>query len=166
MKVIFLDIDGVLNYQRISERAPSGCIGISDTCCERLARIVAVTDAKLVLTSTWKRDWQKGISTEELPRDGQYLVNKLLKHRLTIYDKTVDPSWAERGVGIINYLSTVAHPVDSFIILDDERYDFKEQGLADHLVQTQFSATDNFDEPGLQDKHVRKAVRLLNDSKS
>ena len=161
MKVIFLDIDGVLNYLRIPERAPSGCIGISDACCERLARIVAATDAKIVLTSTWKRDWEKGIPTEELPRDGQYLVNKLRKHRLTIYDKTVDPSWAERGVGIINYLSTVAYPVDSFIILDDERYDFKEQGLTDRWIQTKFVATDDFEEPGLQDKHINKAVRLL-----
>ena len=54
MKVIFLDIDGVLNNEYSKTRAPSGVIGIDGDKVKRLRKIVESTGAKLVLTSSWK----------------------------------------------------------------------------------------------------------------
>lgn len=46
MKVIFLDIDGVLNSK--------GTSTLDDTYISRLKEIVKATDAKIVLSSSWK----------------------------------------------------------------------------------------------------------------
>ena len=57
MKVIFLDIDGVLNYATTAARAPCGCIGIAEPAVRNLKKIIDATGAKIVLTSTWKSEW-------------------------------------------------------------------------------------------------------------
>ena len=59
MKIIFLDIDGVLNYRGCKSKSPSGCYGIEQDKVKLLKNIVEQTNAKLVLTSTWKTDWYK-----------------------------------------------------------------------------------------------------------
>lgn len=51
MKLIFLDIDGVLNNCETAARAPSGNTGIEDKLVQRLAHIVGETDAKIILNS-------------------------------------------------------------------------------------------------------------------
>ena len=51
MKVIFLDIDGVLNEEKSRSRCV-GYKGIDDKKAENLAKIVRATDAKIVLVST------------------------------------------------------------------------------------------------------------------
>lgn len=54
MKVIFLDIDGVLNTHYDIERY--GCDYIDSGLTDILKTIVASTDSKLVLSSTWRLD--------------------------------------------------------------------------------------------------------------
>ena len=50
-KLIFLDIDGVLN---------SSCGGnFKEACITSLKRIVDATDAKLILVSGWESGWEK-----------------------------------------------------------------------------------------------------------
>lgn len=52
MKLIFLDIDGVLNAH---EKLPSGYCGIARPCVDQLNRILAaVPDAQLVISSAWR----------------------------------------------------------------------------------------------------------------
>ena len=46
MKIIFLDIDGVLNY--------NGSQIIDEVCLSNLRYIVKETDARIVIISTWK----------------------------------------------------------------------------------------------------------------
>ena len=57
MKVIFLDVDGVLNAAYTRERAPSGTIGLNPQMVRQLKRIVDATGAVAVLVSSWKKDW-------------------------------------------------------------------------------------------------------------
>ena len=45
MKIIFLDIDGVLNNSETAAGAPSGSTGIEDKLVQRLVRIVEKTIA-------------------------------------------------------------------------------------------------------------------------
>ena len=52
VRIIFLDIDGVLNYGGCPDRAPSHCMGIANEKLLLLKQIVDATNAKIVLVST------------------------------------------------------------------------------------------------------------------
>ena len=167
MKVIFLDIDGVLNYRTCKARCPncSTLIGIEDSRVERLARIVKATNAKLVLTSTWKLNW-----IDEEDEQGIYLDRQLAKYGLHIIDSTEDDGW-NRWTGIKNYLDMFSECIESYVILDDEI--FQDYVIAsglmsklrpeveEHLVKTNFYSSDG----GLQEEDIQKAIDILNKKK-
>ena len=95
MKVIFLDIDGVLNanedFGGRSKSNPSihGILGITTTRIKRLKQIIDKTDAKIVLTSSWKEAY---INNTKYHIDiyGRYLREKLRKSDIYIFDTTLD----------------------------------------------------------------------------
>lgn len=155
MKLIFLDIDGVFNYWRCESRAPSGCLGIDEEKVKLLRQIIDQTGAIVVLTSTWKIDWYRTECIEDLPKNGQYLVNQLSKYKIPIYDKTKGTNWAKRGQGILDFIEELNYSVEQFVIIDDESFDFLELGLEHRFVKTSF-------EDGLLPEHVDKAVNILN----
>ena len=138
MKIIFLDIDGVLNYVGCKARSTTGCLGIDDEKVKLLKQIIDQTGAIVVLTSTWKTDWFRTQYIEDLPKDGQYLIRQLGKYRIFILDKTEDSSWAQRGQGILDFIETSKYNVEQFVILDDESFDFIELGLENRFVKTSF----------------------------
>ena len=155
MKIIFLDVDGVLNSIDSEDRL-GAFIGIDYSGVKLLREIVDKTDAKIVLVSSWKRRWHK--TKEDQGILANYLDKRLAEENLEIIDKTKD-SITNRGEGIFNWLSV--HPeVDSWIILDDEIFDdYIEYGCMPHLVQTSFY------DGGLKEKHVEQAISLLNKTK-
>lgn len=63
MKVIFLDIDGVLNYTKwyTNERNPGNLHGqegdLDPLCVDRIIRICEETGAKVVISSDWRISW-------------------------------------------------------------------------------------------------------------
>lgn len=151
MKVIFLDIDGVLNCSETTARSVYGAIGIDDEKVKNLAHIVEQTGAEIVLTSTWGMWWSKNDSLHD--PEGCYMVEKLSAYGLHIYDK-VSYFW-DRGEAIVTWL--LEHPdVKDWIAIDDDMFpDFKANGIIPHLVRT------NFYKGGLLERHVKKAVTLL-----
>ena len=153
MKIIFLDIDGVLNYSGCKARSPSGCIGIEHDKLQLLKQIVDATGAKIVLTSTWKTEWFPTNHIEDLSADARYLIKQLSNVRLGILDKTIDTAWAKRGEGILNYLKDCY--CEAYVILDDERFDFFELGLDKNFVKT------NFFNGGLNTVSVERAIKIL-----
>ena len=155
MKIIFLDIDGVLNYRGCKARAATGCLGVDDEKVKLLRQIIDQTGAIVVLTSTWKTDWFPSAFIGDLPKDGQYLEKQLAKHKVFIRAKTEDPSWAQRGQGILDFIETSKYNVEQFVIIDDESFDFTELGLENRFVKTNFL-------DGLLPEHVEKAVNILN----
>ena len=144
MKVIFLDVDGVLNNDGYFERTKNekqNRIELDDENIKCLKEIIDLTGAKVVVTSTWK----------EL-RIYNELISYLKNFGIEVYDKTVHMSY-NRGDEIREYLST--HEIDNFIILDDEIFkDFNE--LISHLVKTDFY------NGGLTEKHKTLALKLMN----
>ena len=156
MKIIFLDIDGVLNYGGCKARSATGCLGVEEEKVKLLRQIIDQTGAIVVLTSTWKTDWFPTEFIEDLPKDGQYLEKQLAKHKVFIRAKTEDPSWAQRGQGILDFIETSNYSVEQFVILDDESFDFIELGLENRFVKTNFT-------DGLLPEHVEKAVSILNE---
>ena len=56
MKIIFLDVDGVLNSNK-TEDVFRGFIGLDYSCIRLLKEIVDATSAEIVLVSRWKSRW-------------------------------------------------------------------------------------------------------------
>jgi hypothetical protein len=157
-KIIFLDIDGVLNCQK-SESRCCGFVGIDDDKVKRLRKIIEATGAKIVLTSTWKKDWIRDPNLKDEQNEyGNYLERKLRRENLFILDKTTDEkSLGDRGEGIFNYLKS--HNVDQWIAIDDEIFhDFEDYGVIEHLVKTSFYGENG----GIQDEHMQLAIEMLN----
>ena len=152
-KVIFLDVDGVLNDRFTEDRTPDGFIGLNHTMIDHLKSIVDQTGASVVLVSTWKEEWDADPANRS--EDGAYLHDTLLKHGVRIIDKTTDRT-ADRGHGIVKYLE--AHPeIDKWVVLDDDVfYDYQECGIMPHLVRTRFGFG------GLTNKLAKQAILKLN----
>ena len=159
MKLIFLDVDGVLNYSGCKARSATGCLGIEDEKVKLLRQIIDATRATVILKSTWKTDWFLSEFIEDLPMDGQYLEKQIAKHNVFIRGKTEDPYWEQGGHGILDFIETSTYNVEQFVILDDESFDFIELGLENRFVKTSFT-------DGLLPEHVERAVSILNGCKS
>ena len=153
MKIIFLDIDGVLNCQSSKTRC-GGFIGIDDRKAKILKVIVEKTGAKIVLCSSWKTGWER-VDKECQDNMATYMDKKLRKQKLFILDKT-DDNGEDRGHGICNWISN--HNVEQWVVLDDEIFpDYEEMNIFSHLVKSSFYD----DNGGLQDEHIDIAVKLL-----
>ena len=154
-KVLFLDVDGVLNYIGCTAREPCGMMGINDASVAILAKVIRATGAKIVLTSTWRLEWDK--NKDNLSETGKYLVRKLKRSWLYIYDKLPDYELG-RGEAIKSWLD--AHmeiPVESWCVLDDEvADDFERFGILGHLVKT------DWENGGIRPEHAEDCIKMLN----
>lgn len=155
MKVIFLDVDGVLNTPS-SESRCGEYIGIDDEKVERLKKIVEKTSAEIVLVSTWKKLWRKEEKLKPLQDYlATYLDEKLAKQGLKAVDKTkdrADGQYLSRGEGILEYV--YRNNVGNFVILDDCQFDYDGCGITDKLIKT-----DQIE--GLTDEQVGKVCEIL-----
>lgn len=145
MKVIFLDIDGVLNCENTFKKANSR-IRTKMICGDKVAElrnIIDSTGAKVVLSSSWRIGMR--METEK----------ELGKYGIDIYDCTPYIE-AVRGLEIKEWLSR-NKDVSSFVILDDEVYDMEEYVASGKVVQTSFRGS------GLTPEHAEMAIRILGD---
>lgn len=158
MKVVFLDVDGVLNC-RGTEDVFCGSVGIEDEKVALLKQIVNSAKAVIVLVSSWKEWWYKEPHLkQEQDSFANYLDKKLSKQGLTIVDKTEDFNPLNRGEGIIEFIDRTRRSgveISNFVVLDDELFDYKRTKLTKNLIQT------SYENGGLQKKHVRKAIEKL-----
>ena len=113
MKVIFLDVDGVLNDW--DTPALSKYLWYKKSCIEQLQLLVKNTGAKIVVSSTWK------YSDELLSK----LKNVLEEYGMFVHDVT--PDLDDKPPEIRAYLK--AHPeIEKYVVLDDD--DFFKKGKA------------------------------------
>lgn len=155
MKIIFLDIDGVLN-SRIYDRKRNWKeqTELDETRLPLLKDIVDETGAKIVLSSTWKEHWDK--DPEKCDKDGIYIVKTFAKFGLEIYDKTPDLGRNfDRPDEIITWLNATQEAIESFVIIDDYRYAWG--SLSNRFVKTNY-----YYGLGLEEEHVQKAIKILN----
>lgn len=155
MRIIFLDIDGVLNCSESKSRCGS-FIGIDNKKVKLLSQIIYETGAKIVLSSSWRIGWDK--NSELCDSHGVYLNNKLRKSNLFILDRT--KSLSCRGEEIKQWIGN--YNVEGWVVLDDEIFkDYKELGILSHLVKTTFYG----EEGGLQEEHVKQVISVLKGEK-
>lgn len=161
MRVIFLDIDGVLNTRK------SMVLAHQDGICPdpnrpwmtmdldavaRLQRIVDMTGAQIVISSSWR-----GKSLE----DSQAALKALEWAGFTSMDAVIDVTprlWSGgRGHEIADWLER--HPtVTNFVILDDDTFD-----IVPLFPSDLFNTTNEF---GLLDEHVAPVVFHLTGGES
>lgn len=153
MKVVFLDIDGVLNDDTTPSRTKSRLIFVDREKLLRLKRIVAATGAKIVLSSTWRYD------RDNSAYNGDFLElqEAFRQVGLEFYSFTPEDVYGiRRGMEIKAWLGL--HPeVNRYIILDDELFDFEQRGLLSRLIKTEFG------NGGLTEAHVQEAIEMLSD---
>ena len=154
MKIIFLDIDGVLNsrtYDRKRNRNEQ--TDIDESRLPLVKEIVDSTGAEIVLSSTWRGHWDK--APEKCDEDGVYINNIFEKFGLKIFDKTPDLGIDfDRPDEVNAWLKATAEVIESFVIIDDYRYGWGK--LFENFVKT----NPNFG-LGLEEEHVRKAIEIL-----
>jgi len=75
MKVIFFEVDNVLNFPESDAIAPSGKMGIAEPSLKAFKKIVNENGARIVLTGKWKKDWD--FDDSKCTPDGMYLNKKL-----------------------------------------------------------------------------------------
>ena len=152
MKIIFLDVDGVLNCTTDwSGPNDDGPATLDPVKCDMLARIVRETDAVVVLSSTWRL-----IPGRALDK----LTAWLLKRNVTIHSYTKDLTselghCMIRGYEIARWMQNNANqfPNPRFVILDDD--DDINQNQLPFFVQTSMKT-------GLTPELADKAIAILN----
>jgi hypothetical protein len=159
VKVVFLDIDGVLNsheYVR-SDRPRSkergGVMGIDPLAVSRLNRLLRATGAVVVVSSTWRKKRSRVELQGVLDARG---------FQGTVHGKTPDLSGRspgatlylapQRGEEIRHWLEHDGAEVEAFVVLDD---DGDMDAVRGRFIQTEF-------ETGLTDADVDRAIAMLN----
>ncbi len=170
MKVVFLDVDGVLNTSKTFERVYHSFkntgkkeLEIDSFRLEYLKKIIDETGAKIVLSSAWRRFFQK-LDNKIVPRSerGKQFYDMLNNFNIQIYDILSFDSDINREELIIEWISK--NEVDSFIIIDDEPNMFNE--LLDGLIKTSkvknnVMLTNMDDCFGLCEYHIEIAKEML-----
>lgn len=169
-KYIFLDIDGVLNSEHTLEQTSASTSNASIICdqyLENLRNIVEKTDAKLVLSSSWRVYFGENIND---PRNSLAinLVKSLAKHNLKLHNATpfVKGQFSnERGLEIKIYIDQ--HKITDYVVIDDEEFsDFKTHLNISRSVQTTFdNETTTIETEGLNKKIAGKAIEILKGNK-
>lgn len=155
MKVLFLDVDGVLNNEDafIRRRKELGPAPVCPICCGRLLDLVRAVDCKIVLSSAWR-----GIPhLEEKLRAAGVLEFSHDDPRTVVLETQILPSGVLigadtlRGREIAEWLSR--HPeVTRYAIVDDDSDMLPEQ--LPFFVHTTFKT-------GLLDEHVAGLRAIL-----
>lgn len=160
-KIIFLDIDGVLNSMDYFEKVKD-CDGYNDINTEKvklLKEIIDRTGAEIVLSSTW-RELSNTLGSKEEDSKYTYLVNTLENFGLEIKSHT--PCLKNnRPKEIKTWLDGQENKDDiRFVSLDDDffKFQYDKYGIGDYLIKTSFYGSEN----EFQRKHVDKAVKILN----
>lgn len=166
MNIIFLDIDGVLNsmayFDSLENDNNEEHQEIIDYHLKMLAKIYHECNAKIVLSSTWRKLDDK--SDEAAYQMYQYLLDSLAKYNMEIISKTPIMD-LNRPLEIVSWLNDQEDKEKiRFVSLDDDftKEEYEKYGIGEHLVKTEFFCKNESD-GGLQQRHVDQAIKILKD---
>jgi hypothetical protein len=168
-KYIFLDIDGVLNSEHTLDESCENMDQkmasiISDQLVKNLSYLVEKTDAKIILSSSWRVYFNNNIKN---PNNifAMALLASLNKYNLKLHDMTPylkGPYSSERGLEIKTYIDK--NNIENYVIIDDEEFsDFKTHLDMSRFIQTNFGdESTTIENEGLNIKVAKKAIEILN----
>lgn len=150
MKILFLDIDGVLNSRHFFLKQKNN-LSISENAIDPIAvdilnKIVMLTSCDIVISSTWRLPYLWDNKIEDL-----FALLKNVGIKANFVGITPDSNYTCRGDEIQAWLDKNQN-IDSFVIIDDNN---DMNHLQHFLVQTSFN-------DGLQNEHINKIVDILN----
>lgn len=161
-KIIFLDVDGVLNplinvkIKKMKQLPTSSYyIQLPGDKLYLLKKIVNYTGAKIVLSSSWRIGFNR--ATMEPSPSVINLSNQLARYGMSIYGYTPLHPERHRGTEISMWLNTYRNRfgyTPGYIIIDDEICDIVGMHRG-HCVKTKSLI-------GLQEEQVNIAINLLN----
>ena len=161
-KLLFLDIDGVLNptsniihRKQKGESTSSYFIKLPGDKLYRLKKIINYTGAEIIISSSWRIGYDSKTDTQSKAIIN--LSNQLTNYGMYISDITPIHYDRNRGNEIEHYLSLFTKRNGyrpKYIIIDDDIFDIIELHKG-HIIQTTNML-------GLQDEHVNIAINLLN----
>ena len=174
MKVIFLDVDGELTY---SDYTNPETANIDPEKVLILKEICDKTNATVVISSSWRGTakytpkiyhiLRKVLEEYKIPVFGDlpYIPAETIgeipkESTFTLEEVFENPQFAlKHGTGraaeVEKFLS--GNSVESFVILDDEDYDWKDYGFEGNWIKPTW-----FGDGGLKENHVIKAIKILN----
>lgn len=169
-KVIFLDIDGVLNaFYYLKQLADQGQVWrdrfdvlFAPECVEQLGRIIAATNAEIIISSSWKLPFEG--ETDEMVLNNLKKMWKIRQYPGRIGGATPNLTFQEildmhcdgdfvchKGFEIEQWLRL--HPeCTSYAIIDDEDIVLPKQ--ESHFIQTDRMV-------GLQKKDADRIIKIL-----
>lgn len=167
-KYIFLDIDGVLATPK-SVEGEGGMWRIEDEKQEFLKRIIEATEAKIVLSSSWRR-WDVEDTKQHLKQEGFWFSDLIIGVTIRAYqfiDRTKKIHLSiPRGVEIKQWIDTHVHSENGknweykklgsdyqYVIIDDE---------SDMLYEHRNNFVHTNSELGLTEKDAIDAITILN----
>lgn len=150
MKVIFLDIDGVLNSEQYIRECDGCGIVIDPSKMVLLKQIVDATDAKIVLSTSWREHWSKDAA--QCDSTGVLMNSVFGAYGMQIFDKTLQLH-TRRETEIKSWLDKNPD-VKKYVVLDDML--LSGAFLTGHFVKT----SSYFG--GLDEMDVRNAIGILN----
>lgn len=164
-KIIFLDVDGVLNYSHYTNTDTND---IDPSKVDMLSELCRKTNAKVVITSSWRG------SDTYTPRIYGILRDILAKHNIPVlgdapyiklefdnerpnhkHSYTIKFGTG-RGAEVMQYI--MDNRIEKYVIFDDEDWDWDAYGIDDHWCQCVYHSEH---QGGLQQKHIEKAIQLL-----
>lgn len=188
MKIIFLDIDGVLNGWDFSKYVkyniwsviPSKKIkdfirkklshytDVDKKRVKRLGKICKKTGAKVVLSSSWRNGLLRHTTRHYDSNRNKLFWNLMDKYHIEVISKTprLRTSY-KREDEIKAWLSKHNGEVENYVILDDEDADLQ-VFIDNHLVKTSHKdyegwiACSERKWSGLTKEHVEQAIKILN----
>lgn len=158
MKVVFLDIDGVLNTERFINIQKKELGGIYDRtmnlnfdpiCMKNLKKIIELTGTKIVISSTWRKSKESnGIHWKAILQNfRQYKIDENVIIGITPF---ID--FGTRGEEIKEWINE--HKVEKFAIIDDLDNEKVDNISKNHLILCNSYW-------GIRDNDVEKVIEIL-----
>ena len=145
IRILFLDIDGVLNGLYTKERINGWCF-VEDILVRRLQRIVNETGAQIVISSDWRYE-RNLLEFEAFLKKLNEFGMKIFGTTPVLNLKTIDSRQKE----IEKWFETCEVPIESFCILDDF-YEFPQ--YKDRFIMTSYIT-------GITDKDADRCIEIL-----
>lgn len=149
MKVIFLDVDGVLNSDEFFENNTDDSY-IDIKAVKLVKKAIEETGAKVVVSSSFR--YNKAFQE----------IQEILLRNGILFEKTPFIN-NERGKEIKQWLSEESE-IDDYVILDDEIFDDFDEELVSHLIKMDDNNTHGFGK-GIQLKNIEKIIKRFGRSK-
>lgn len=186
MKIIFLNIDGVLNgyglfigsIQRIADKFNLTKISnklntqfkVKKKYAKLLSKIVKKSGAKVVVTSSWRGEWM--LSNNLSNWDSVESFKKWMRYyNIEVIDITpkIDTTECDRSIEICKWLEDHNNEIDSYCIIDSEYheliYRFHDRFVCTsnmRLKERDYGYDIIYENTGLKRHHIKEVLNVLN----